>query len=53
MENNQKVKVIHGEHEGKVGVVTGMFWGINTALIMTDDGEEISVKPIEITTISD
>ena len=53
MENNQKVKVIHGEHKGKVGVVIGMFWGANTALIKTVDGEEIAVKPIEITTISD
>lgn len=52
MENNQKVKVTHGEHKGKVGVVTGMFWGANTALIKTDDGEEIVVKPIEITTMA-
>lgn len=48
-----KVKVIQGEHKGKVGVVTGMFWGANMALIKTDDGEEISVRPIEITTIGD
>lgn len=53
MENNQKVKIIHGEHKGKVGVVTGMFWGADTALIKTDDGEEIAVKPNEITTITD
>ena len=51
MENNQKVKVIHGEHKGKVGVVTGMFWGANRALIKMNDGEEIAVRPIEITTI--
>lgn len=53
MENNSKVKVIHGEHKGKIGIVTGMFWGANTALIQTDDGEEIAVKPNEITTIID
>lgn len=53
MEDNQKVKVIHGEHKGKVGIVTGMFWGANTALIQMDNGKEIAVKPIEITTISD
>lgn len=51
MKNNQKVKVIHGEHKDKVGVVTGMFWGANVALIKTDNGEEIAVKPIAITTI--
>lgn len=53
MENNQKVKIIHGEHKGKVGVVTGVFWGANTAVIKTDDGEEIVVKPIEVATIDD
>lgn len=53
MENNQKVKIIHGEHKGKVGIVTGMFWGSNTALIKTDDGEEIAVRPIEITKMND
>ena len=53
MEDNQKVKVIHGGHKGKLGVVIGMFWGLNEALIQTDDGEEIAVKPIEITTITD
>lgn len=53
MEDNQKVKVIHGEHKGKIGVVTGMFWGANTALVKTEDGEEISVRPNEIITITD
>lgn len=53
MENNQKVKVIHGKHKGKIGVVTGMFWGANIALIKTDDEEEIAVKSIEIATITD
>lgn len=52
MENNNKVEVIYGEHKGKIGVVTGMFWGANTALIKTDDGEEIAVKPNEIITIT-
>ena len=51
MGDNQKVKVLHGEHKGKVGVVTGMFWGANTALIKTDDGEEIAVRPNDIITI--
>lgn len=53
MENNQKVKVIYGQHKGKVGVVTGVFWGANTALIKTDNGEEIAVKPINIITLTD
>lgn len=53
MKNNSKVKVIHGEHKGKVGIVTGMFWGANTTLIKTDDGEEIAVRPVEITTMTD
>lgn len=53
MEDNNKVEVIYGEHKGKVGIVTGMFWGANTALIKTDDGEEIAVKPNEIITITD
>ena len=51
MENNQKVKVIYGQHKGKVGVVTGVFWGANTALVKTDDGEEIAVRPNDIITI--
>lgn len=46
-----RVKITHGKNKDKVGILTGMFWGANVALIRTDDGEEISVKPIEITTI--
>lgn len=48
MENELKVKIVHGEHKGKTGVLTGMFWGANVALVKIDNGEEISVKPIEI-----
>lgn len=48
MSDNQKVRVINGEHTGKVGVVTSMFWGCNIALITTDDGEDIAVAPSEI-----
>ena len=51
MEDKQKVKVIYGEYKGKIGIVTGMFWGANIALIKTDDGEEITVRPIDIITI--
>lgn len=51
MENNKKVEVIYGEHKDKIGVVTGMFWGTNTALIKTDDGEEITVRPNDIIAI--
>ena len=53
MEDNKKVEVIYGEHKGKIGVVTGMFWGANTALVKTEYGEEIAVRPNEITTIID
>lgn len=53
MEDDKKVEVIYGEHKGKIGVVTGMFWGANTTLIKTDDGEEIAVRPNEIITIAD
>lgn len=53
MEDNKKVEVIYGEHKGKIGVITGMFWGANTTLIKTDDGEEIVVRPNEITTMND
>lgn len=49
MGDNQKVKIIHGEHNGKVGVVTGVFWGANTVLVKTDNG----VKPINIITLTD
>lgn len=51
MDNKTRVKVIYGQHKGKVGIITGMFWAANAAIIMTESGEEISVKPIEITTI--
>ena len=48
MDDIIRAKVIHGEHKGKIGIVTGIFWAANTAIIKTDGGEEISVKPIEI-----
>lgn len=48
MDDGIRAKVIHGEHKGKIGIVTGIFWAANTAIIKTDSGEEISVKPIEI-----
>lgn len=51
MNNGIRVKVIHGEHKGKEGILGGMFWAANVALINMFDGEEIAVKSIEITTI--
>ena len=47
MDNIIRAKVIHGEHKGKIGIVTGIFWATNTEIIKTDGGEEIYV-PIEI-----
>lgn len=47
-----RVKVIHGKHKDKIGTLIGIFWGANVANIKTDNGEEISVKPIDITTIN-
>ena len=51
MEDNKKVEVIYGEHKGKIGVVIGIFWGANTALVKTEDGEEIAVRLNNIITI--
>ena len=48
MDDRIRAKVIHGEHKGKIGIVTGIFWAANIAIIKTDSDEEISVKPIEI-----
>lgn len=52
MDDEIRVKVIHGKHKDKIGTLIGIFWGANIANIKTDNGEEISVKPIEITTIN-
>lgn len=52
MSDKIRVKVIHGDHKDKVGTLTGMFWAANVAQIQLDDGEEITVKLIEITTIN-
>ena len=41
MEDNKKVEVIYGEHKGKIGVVAGMFWGANTALVKTDEEKKL------------
>ena len=49
---DDKVKVIQGDHKGKVGIVTGILWASNITLIKTDDGEDISVKPIDVITIN-
>ena len=51
MSNKMRVKVIHGEHKDKVGTLTGIFWAANTAQIQLDDGDKITVKLSEITTI--
>ena len=52
MNDEIRVKVIHGKHKEKQGVLTRMLWAANIALIKTDNSEEISVKPVEITTIN-
>lgn len=52
MNEEIKVKVICGKNKDKIGILTGVFWGANVATIKTDNGDEISVKPIEITTIN-
>ena len=46
-----KVKIIHGQHKGIIGTVTGVFWGANVALIKTENDEEIAVNLSEIETI--
>ena len=51
MSDKIRVKVIHGDYKGKIGTLAGMFWAANVAQIQLDDGKEIVVKPIEITTI--
>lgn len=47
-----KVEIIHGEHKGITGVLAGMLWGSNIAIIRTDTGEEISVSPAYIKKIN-
>lgn len=47
-----RVKIIYGEHKGTVGTLVGMFWAVNTALVKTDNGEEIAVNQNEIININ-
>lgn len=40
-----KVEIAHGEHKGTTGVLVGMLWASNIALIRIDTGEELSINP--------
>lgn len=50
-DDKMKVKIIHGQHKGIVGTLTGVFWGANTVLIKTKNDEEIAVNLSEIETL--
>lgn len=49
-DDKTKVKVIHGQYKGRVGILTGVFWAANVALIKTENDEEIAVNLSEIET---
>lgn len=46
------VKIINGEHKGKVGELSGVLHGSGIALVKTPGGEELAVKTKEVTNIS-
>lgn len=39
----EQVKIINGQHKGKTGTLTGIFWGSNIATVDVN-GEEIAVN---------
>lgn len=47
-----KVIVTNGEHKGETGTLTGMFWISNIAIVVTDDGRELTVNPRDITKVN-
>lgn len=47
-DDKMKVKVTHGQHKGIVGILTGVFWVDNVALIKTENDKEITVNLSEI-----
>jgi hypothetical protein len=46
------VKIISGEHKGKVGELSGVLHGCGIALVKTPGGEEIAVRINEVTNIN-
>lgn len=48
MDKEKRAKIIKGEHKGKEGILTSMLWGCNIAIVTTDSGEELVVKPLDV-----
>ena len=48
MENSEKVLVLHGEHKGKIGILTGMYWGVGMCTVQFDDETEYGFKMKDI-----
>lgn len=44
----KKVKIISGEHKGKIGEVKNNFWASGICIIKLEDGEEVDVRHNEI-----
>lgn len=44
----KKARIISGEHKGKIGKVSGFFWGANSCLVSFEDGTEHGFKPCEV-----
>ena len=43
-----KIKVLNGEHKGKIGIVTGTFWASNVVTVRLEDGNEHFYKLNEV-----